>query len=147
MQHLCLRFFKTLLRWGYTGQMQLCCYNGAIKLQATNRIVCHRRYLLHATTFVARNMLPRTERLSIPCNFVAMKHQRRRGLLVACNNILMTHWVICCLQLLCATKLPSVSPPLDLLFVQLQVCVHSAQQQSRPLYSQSACFFKKKDLL
>ena len=47
------------------------------KLQATNGIVCHRRYLLLATTFVARNMLPRIERMSIPRNFVATKHQRQ----------------------------------------------------------------------
>ena len=34
--------------------------------------VCQGRYLLHTTTFVAFNMLPRIDRLSIP----AMKHQR-----------------------------------------------------------------------
>ena len=51
-----------LLRQGYT--MQLCCYNSA-----TNRTVCHWRYLLHATIFVARNMLPGIDQLSIPRNF------------------------------------------------------------------------------
>ena len=54
-----------------------CCYNSATMLQATNHIVWHRRYLLHATTFVACNMLPRIDQLSIPRNFVATKHQRR----------------------------------------------------------------------
>ena len=34
--------------WGHTRQ--LCCYNNATKLQATHCTVCHRRYLLHATT-------------------------------------------------------------------------------------------------
>ena len=66
---------KEALRRGHTRQ--LCCYNSATKLQATNHTVCHRRYLLHATTFVARNMLPRIDQLSISRNFVAMKHQRR----------------------------------------------------------------------
>ena len=31
---------------------------------------------------------------------------------VACNYIQTTHWAICCLQLLHAMKLPSVSTPL-----------------------------------
>ena len=41
--------------------------------------------------------------------------------LVACNNIQMTHWAICCLQLLHATKLPSVSPPLGTTICGFQV--------------------------
>ena len=92
----------TSLRRGYTRQ--LCCYNSATKLQATNRTVCHRRYLLHATTFVACNMLPRIDQLSIPRNFVATKHQRRAACCTQQYSVWHTERFVawnCCVQQSC----------------------------------------------
>ena len=99
-----------ILRRGYTRQ--LCCYNSATKLQATNRIVCqcHRRLCCTQPHFsVARNMLPGIDQLSIP---PLCCHETSK----ACRllHATTTHRAICCLQLLRATKLPSASPPLYL---------------------------------
>ena len=72
-----------VLRRGYTRQ--LCCYNSATKLQAKNRTVCHRRYLLHTTQLSIRRQLCCCE-TSKACHLL---HATIFG---------TTHWAICCLH-------------------------------------------------